>query len=75
MVIHLYFLRMVDVIKRPHVLIYPVVIDVRAMMVGSVMDYYVRLFNVRKVFMAQRKNVILFNRHGSTSFSVILSIT
>ena len=68
MVIHRCFRRMVDVTKRPRVLIYPVVIDVRAMMVGSVMDYYARLFNVRKVFMAQLKNVILFNRHGQLIF-------
>lgn len=68
MVIHRCFQRMVDVTKRPRVLIYPVVIDVHAMMVGSVMDYYARPFNVRKVFMAQRKNVILFNRHGQLIF-------
>ena len=60
--------RMVDVTKRQLVLIYPVVINVCAMMDGSVMEYHAQLYNVQKVFMAQQKNVILFNRHGQPMF-------
>ena len=60
--------RMVDVTKRQLVLIYPVVINVCAMMDGSVMEFHAQLYNVQKVFMAQQKNVILFNRHGQPMF-------
>ena len=68
MAIHRCSRRMADVTKRQLVLIYPVVINVCAMMDGSVMEYHARLYNVQKVFMAQQKNVILFNRHGQPMF-------
>jgi len=70
MVIHRCFRRIypVDVTKMQLVLIYPVVINVCAMMDGSAMEFHARLYNVQKVFMAKQKNVILFNRHGQLIF-------
>merc|ERR1719204_113385 len=62
MVIHQCSRRMADVTKKQLVLIYPVVINVCAMMDGSVMEYHARLYNVQKVFIVKRKNVTLFNR-------------
>ena len=68
MVIHRCSRRMADVTKKQLVLIYPVVINVCAMMDGSVMEYHAQLYNVQKVSMVKRKNVTLFNRHGQLTF-------